>query len=192
MNPLGRMVNNYLMKMALPLGIWFIIEYLLRNAAARNVLLSFITTPMMIVTPVALWFIIRQLRRQFLDNRIAGFQAWTFGTQLMFFAGLIEALFIYIYNEFLYPGNLAEVQQAMIAQYEEAAASLRSLGSLPSILQPMQEAVDALREAPVASPIETAISQLSTDIFYGMLLMIPIALIVRKKGEKQETEEFEG
>ena len=188
MNLLGRMVNNYLMKMALPMGIWFIIEYLLRNAAARNVLLSFITTPMLIVTPVALWYILRQLRRRFLDDRITGFQAWTFGTQLMFFAGLIEALFIYIYNEFLYPGNLAEVQQAMIAQYEEAANSLRTMGSFPSMLQPIQEAIDTMREMPVSSPIETAISQLSTDIFYGMLLMIPISLIVRKKGEKSASE----
>ncbi len=181
MNPLGRMVNNYLMKMALPMGIWFIIEYLLKNAAARNVLLSFITTPMMIVTPIALWYILRRLRRQFLDDHMMGFQAWTFGTQLMFFAGLLEALFIYIFNEFLYPGNLAEVQEAMIMQYEEATTALRSMGSLTSILQPMEETLDAMREMPVASPIETAISQLSTDIFYGMILMIPIALIVRKK-----------
>lgn len=185
MNLLGRMVNNYLMKMALPMGIWFIIEYLLRNAAARNVLLSFITTPMMIVTPIALWYILRRLRRQFLDDHIMGFQAWTFGTQLMFFAGLIEALFIYIFNEFLYPGNLAEVQEAMIRQYEEAATALRTMGSFPNLLQPMQEAVDTMREMPISSPIETAISQLSTDIFYGMILMIPIALIVRKKKEQE-------
>lgn len=184
MNPLGRLVNNFLMKMALPLGIWFVIEYLLRNAAARNVLLSFITTPIMVVTPIALWFILRQLRRNILSDRLSWFQAWTFGTQVMFFAGLIEALFIYIYNEFLYPTNLAEVQQAMIQQYEEAAASLRALGSLPSLLGPMQETLEAMKEMPVSSPIETAISQLSTDIFYGMILMIPIAFIVRKKGEE--------
>ncbi len=185
MNPLGRMVNNYLMKMALPLGGWFIIEYLMRNAAAKNVLLSFITTPMMIVTPIALWFIIRQLRRSILGNQMMGFQAWTFGTQLMFFAGLLEALFIYLYNEFLFPTNLTEVQQAMILQYEEAAASLRTIGAFPSMLQPMQEMIDTLKETPVSSPIETAISQLSTDIFYGMLLMIPIALIVRKKRQEE-------
>lgn len=181
MNQLGRLVNNYLMKMALPLGVWFIAEYLLRNAAARNVMLGLISTPMMIMTPIALWYILRRLRRQLLGDRILGFQAWTFGTQLMFFAGLIEALFIYIYNEFIAPGNLEEVQQAMIAQYEELATSLRTMG-VSSMQQTLQETIDAMREMPLTSPIEAAISQLSTNIFYGMLLMIPISFIVRKKG----------
>ena len=189
MNLLGRMINNYLMKMALPMGVWFIIEYMLRNAAAHNVLLGLISTPMMIVTPIALWYIIRNLRRQFLDDRIAGFQAWTFGTQLMFFAGLIEALFIYIYNEFIFPGNLAEIQQALIAQYEDAAASIRSLGVMTNMLGTLEETIEAMKQMPVSSPIETAISQLSTDIFYGMILMIPIALIVRKKANPENNEE---
>lgn len=188
MNLLGRMINNYLMKMALPMGVWFIIEYMLRNAAAHNVMLGLISTPMMIVTPIALWYIIRNLRRQFLDDRIAGFQAWTFGTQLMFFAGLIEALFIYIYNEFLFPGNLAEIQQALIAQYEDAAASIRSLSVMTSMLGTLEETIEAMKQMPVSSPIETAISQLSTDIFYGMILMIPIALIVRKKANPESNE----
>lgn len=188
MNLLGRMINNYLMKMALPMGVWFIIEYMLRNAAAHNVMLGLISTPMMIVTPIALWYIIRNLRRQFLDDRIAGFQAWTFGTQLMFFAGLIEALFIYIYNEFIFPGNLAEIQQALIAQYEDAAASIRSLGVMTSMLGTLEETIEAMKQMPVSSPIETAISQLSTDIFYGMILMIPIALIVRKKANPESNE----
>lgn len=185
MNQLGRMVNNYLMKMALPLGAWFIIEYLLRNAAARNVLLSFVTTPMMVVTPIALWYIIKRLRFTLLSDRMTWFQAWTFGTQVMFFGGLIEALFIYIYNEYVFPGNLMELQQATIAQYEEAAASLRAMGSFPSILQPMQEAIDAMKELPVSSAIETAISQLSTDIFLGMLMMAVLAFFLRKKPEAQ-------
>lgn len=188
MNLLGRMINNYLMKMALPMGVWFIIEYMLRNAAAHNVMLGLISTPMMIVTPIALWYIIRNLRRQFLDDRIAGFQAWTFGTQLMFFAGLIEALFIYIYNEFIFPGNLAEIQHALIAQYEDAAASIRSLGVMTNMLGTLEETIEAMKQMPVSSPIETAISQLSTDIFYGMILMIPIALIVRKKANPESNE----
>ena len=189
MNLLGRMVNNYLMKMALPMGVWFIIEYLMRNAAAHNVMLGLISTPMMIVTPIALWYIIRNLRRQILDDHISGFQAWTFGTQLMFFAGLIEALFIYIYNEFIFPGNLIEIQQAIIVQYEDAAASMHSMGVMTGLLSTLEETIEAMKEMPVSSPIETAISQLSTDIFYGMILMAPISLIVRKKAGTEVNEE---
>lgn len=184
-NPIGRLVNNYLMMMALPLGIWFVAEYLLRCAAMRNIYLSFVTTPLMVVTPIALWYILRRLRRQILDDKISWFQAWTFGTQLMFFAGLIEALFIYIYNEFLFPTNLAEMQASLIAQYEESLETLRTAGAFSSMIAPMEDAIDVMREAPIASAIETAITQLSSDIFQGMLLMSVIAFIVRR------TETFE-
>ena len=188
MNPTGRLVNNYLMKMALPLGIWFIVEYVLRCAATRNVLLSLVTTPMIIVTPIAVWYILRQLRRRLLEDRMSWFQAWTFGTQLMFYAGLLEALFVYIYNEFLYPNNLAEMQAAVITQYEESMATLRSAGAFSSMLSSIEDAIDIMREAPIASAIETAITQLSSDIFQGMLLMAVIAFIVRKREELEDID----
>lgn len=187
-NQTGRLVNNYLMMMALPLGLWFIVEYLMKCAAMRNIYLSLVTTPLMVVTPIALWYILRRLRRQILDDKISWFQAWTFGTQLMFFAGLIEALFIYIYNEFLFPNNLAEIQASMIAQYEESFETLRSAGAFSSMLSSIEDAIDIMREAPIASAIETAITQLSSDIFQGMLLMAVIAFIVRKREELEDID----
>lgn len=180
-NPLGKLVNEYLMKMALPLGIFFIVEYLVRNAAATHVLLGLLTYPMMMVTPVALWWILRRLRQRVLSNMMLGIQAWSFGVQLMFFAGLIEALFIYVFNQFLYPTNQMEVQQAAIAQYDEAYHLIKGMGGMQQLLPYLEETLKTLKEAPVPSAIDTAISALSNDIFIGMFLMIPILFIVRRK-----------
>lgn len=175
------MVNNYLMLMALPLAGWFIVEYLVKNASTSNIMLSFFTLPMMAVTPIALWWIIRRLRREYLYDSILGIQAWSFGVQLMFYAGLIEALFIYVYNEFLVPGNIARVQQAAIAQYESAYTTLETLGGYEKWMPKFQETIEQMKELPVTSPIETAISTLSNDVFFAIILMIPIALIVRRR-----------
>ncbi len=180
-NPLGKLVNEFLMKWALPLGLFFIVEYWVRNASATNVLLGLFTFPMMLVTPVALWWLLRKLRRTVLSDMMLGIQAWSFGVQLMFFAGLIESLFIYVYNQFLFPANLYEVQQATIAQYEEVYAMFQSLGTMQAYLPTLQQAIDLLKEAPVSSAIETAITSLSNEIFIGMILMVPIAFIVRKR-----------
>jgi len=182
-NPYARMVNDYLMKMALPLGIWFIVLYLLRNLAASHVTLVLVTTPLALVTPIALWWILRRLREQ-LGGYMMGFQLWVFGVQLMFFAGLIEGLFIYVYNEFLKPGNLVRVQEAAIRQYEDVIGTLKPTGQYDSWLQVFQEQLDALKEAPLLSPIETAVSTLSQDMFIGMILMIPIALILRRMPQR--------
>ena len=182
-NPLGKLVNEYLMKMALPLGGFFIVEYLVRNAATTNVLMGLLVYPMMIVTPVALWWILKNLRQKLLSNMMLGIQAWSFGTQLMFFAGLIEAMFIYVYNQFLAPTNLLEVQQAAIVQYEEAYNLIKGMGTMKQLEPYLLDSLQTMRESSVPSAIEAAISALSSDIFIGMFLMIPIAFIVRKKPE---------
>lgn len=178
-NPVARMVNDYLMKMALPLGLWFIALNLLRYAATSSVVISMIATPLILVTPVALWKCIKGLRQE-LGGFILGIQAWIYGVQLMFFAGLIEGLFIYIYNQFIRPGNLARVFQASIQQYENVLTTLKSLGGYESWIPKFEETLEKMKVEPVLTPIESAISTLSNDMFFGMILMIPIALIVRR------------
>ena len=184
-NPKGVAINQYLMKIALPLGCYFIIEYLIRNFSANNLFLVLLNIPMMFVTLILLYIIIKRLRDTLLDGKIAGFFAWTFGVQLMFFAGLIEAAFIYIYNEFIKPTNLITVHDQFIAQYEELLATVQSMpntsGLSSSMINMTQESIELFKQTPVSSAIETAITMLSNDIFYGMILMMFIAPIVRKK-----------
>lgn len=179
------MVNDYLMKMALPLGLWFIALNLLRYAATSSVAISMVATPLTLVTPVALWWIVKRLRYK-LGGYIMGFQAWIYGVQLMFFAGLIEGLFIYVYNQYVRPGNLIRINETAVAQYESVLATLKSLGGYESWIPKFEETLDQIKAAPVLSPIETAISTLSNDMFFGMILMIPIALIIRRMPKVQQ------
>ena len=111
--------------------------------------------------------------------------AWTFGTQLMLFAGLIEAAFIYIFNEFIVPTNLVEVQNQLIAQYENVLKLVEETPNNSALVASastmMNDTIQMLKEAPVSTAIEAAMSMLSNDIFYGMFMMAFIAPIIRKK-----------
>ncbi len=180
-NPLGILVNNYLMKMALPLALWFIVEYMLRNAAVTHLGLSFVLVPMMLVTPFAVFHILRRLRRSVLCDMMLGIHAWTFGVQLAFFAGLIEALFIYVYNQFLFPGAIAENVQQTITAYEQMMAQLEEVGAGSTIATSFGSIVEQLKTAPIPSSIETAISALSNEILSATFYMIPVAFCLRKK-----------
>jgi hypothetical protein len=184
MNPLATMVNNYLMKMAVPLAAWFIVEYLIKNAVYSNMLLSFLVIPMMLVTPFLIGWMLRKLRRDYLYDTLLGIQAWSFGVQLMFYASLIESLFIYVFNEFIKPGNLHVVQKAVIEQYENVQKTLLASSSFEKYATKFQETIDALKEAPVLTPIETAITSLTNNLFIGIIIMIPIAMIVRKRPQQ--------
>jgi len=189
-NPKGVEVNQFLMKAALPLGGYFIFEYIIRNLSASHMLLGLLNIPMMIVTVVLVYFIIKTMRNKCLDGYIAGFYAWTFGVQLMFFAGLIEAAFIYIFNEFLFPTNLVTVRDQLLVQYEDVLASVKSLSNgsefVGSMSSMMEETIEALKKTPVASAIETAITMLSNDIFYGMIMMLFIAPIIKKHRQEND------
>lgn len=180
-NPLGVLVNNYIMKMALPLAVWFIAEYLLRYASTGNMMLSMVIVPMMLITPFAIFRILRNLRRNVLSDMMLGIQAWTFGVQMAFFAGLLEAMFIYVYNQFLYPNAIAENIQQTITMYEQLTAQLKEAGAYSSFWGQFDEIIEQLKKAPLPSAIETAISALSNEITMAMLYMIPVALFLRKK-----------
>ena len=180
-SPLGRMVNNYLMKMALPLAGWFIIEYMLHNLGTTPFIVSIISTPLMILTPVLVGYILLKLRRTLLSDMMLGLQVWTFGVQMVFFAGLIEALFIYVFNQFISPTNIADTLQAIIELLEKFYTMAQQVeGSNPQLTM-IQEMIDTYRQAPIPSAIDTAISSLSSEIMMAMFYMIPVALIVRKK-----------
>lgn len=184
-----RTINNYLMRLALPLAVWFIVEYMERIAATHNLMLQLLTLPMMCATPFLAWYIIKQLRDRVMGGVISGLEAWTFGTQLFFFAGLIEAMFIYLYNEYMSSNNLFEMQQALIAQYEEVTTLLsetQSGGFAGQYSQMMKDTVEVLKEAPIPSAIEAAVNQLSSTLFQGLFLMIPLSLILRHKNKRTE------
>lgn len=175
------MVNNYMMKMALPLAVWFIAEYLLRNAAVSHIGLGFLLMPMMLITPYAMYRIMRRLRQTVLSDMMLGIQAWTFGIQMAFFAGLVEALFIYVYHQFLFPTSIADNVQATIAMYEQMTQQLKEAGTSSSLWDSFAQAIEQIKEAPLPTAIETAISTLSNEILLAMFYMIPVALSVRKK-----------
>lgn len=182
-NPIGQAVTQYLTQWALPLGVWFIVEYLARNYAVYNLLLNLLTLPMMLVTAVAVFILVRRLRNTIMpEGKILGVQAWTFGIQLIFFAGLLEALFIWIFNAYLVPDNQQAVHEAMLKQLSETSQAAQATGLNTGFIgQMLQESADVLEQQPIPSAIEAAMSALSNDLFAGMFLMIPISLMVRKK-----------
>lgn len=186
---LATQVMQYLMKTALFLGLFFVVEYVFRVYAARNILLALLNIPLMLITPIALYMLIKKLRDQVLDGYIMGMQAWMYGVQLMFFAGLIEALFIYVYNEFIDPANLYNTKQLLIQQYEESLTALEQMESGKTFIQSLNinldETLAQLKQMPVSTAIESAVDMLSSTMTTGMFLMLLIAPILKRKPSNQ-------
>lgn len=169
------------------LGFWFIVEYLVLVLSTEHIYLNLIRVPMLFATPLLLTLLSLKFRKIIFQvtgqNKIMFLQLFIFGIQAMFFGGLLEAFLIFAYNSWLFPTNLYDMRQALIAQYTEVGQMLQTTGSAlgSEFVQTFNEARDLLKEAPLERPIDAALSALSNDVFYGMCLMVVIALILRKK-----------
>ena len=179
-------INNFLMRAALPLGFFFIFEYMLTVWSSGNIFLGVLRLPLLLGTPVLLFITMRTLRDKVMGGTIGGFQAWVFGVQMMLFAALVEAAWIYVYNQVIAPDNLYDMQTAAIDQYEQSVAMLSQSSQFQPLLQRMNGMVAELKDAPVPTAIEAAVQMVSNDLFIAILLMIPISLIIKRQQNTQQ------
>ena len=178
-----------MMRLAMPLGLWFVVEYFVTVLSTRYITLAIIRTPMMISTPVLLFIILRKLRdTYFPDDTFSRFRCWYYGVQTMFFAGMIEAVGVVIYNKWIAPDNLAEMQRAMTAQYQEVVsmfeANALATNQFPTLLDTVKQMQQAIAEAPVGTALEAAVNLLSSDIMYGMMWSLIFCFILHRKGKQ--------
>lgn len=168
-------VSQYLMKAALGLSLFFIIEYCLSMYALTHLLWAVVVVLLKCVTPVALYMILRRLRPQLPDGYMPGLMAWAYGVRIMLFAALPEAAFIYLYNQFLCPDALHQTMLQMTSQLEQLQAVVGTQNLA-------DETIDLYRSASLPTAIESAVNMLSQDVMCGIFLMLIIAPIVRSRG----------
>ncbi|MBP5214401.1 MAG: DUF4199 domain-containing protein [Bacteroidales bacterium] len=190
-NNKGAIALQLIMRAGFLLGLYFMLEYVVTVWSTQYILLSLVHVPMMLLTVVLLFLLLRPLRILFADEGLSTLRAWTYGVQLMFFAGLLEALFVYVYNDWLYPDNLSEMHRAMIEQYRQAVDMMQAAKadqSMPSLMQTLHDSRKVIEEAPVQKPIEAAMSALSNDITYAVFWMIPLGFILRTKPQQTQNQ----
>ena len=181
--------RQYMMKVALPLGIWFYIEYLLMIQAVHSPIVGMIRMPLMALLPILLYWIVKTMRKRFFEGvRFHIFHGWFFCVNVMFFAGLIDAFGVLIYNKYISPDNLAALQEAALAQLQSTQALLEQNKELTQgfgakIMSIFNESATTLKETPIPSAAEAALKQLSDDVFSGMFWGVPLGFLLRRKVE---------
>ena len=181
--------RQYMMKVALPLGIWFYIEYMLLIQSFFSPAVTILRVPLMATLPLLLYWIVRTMRKRFFDGvRFHTFHGWFFCVNIMFFAGLIDAFGVLIYNKYISPDNLITIHNAAVAQFRDIQSFLGSSPEMkqgfgPKLLSFFNENAKVLEETPIPTAVEAALKQLSDDIFSGMFWGVPLGLLLRRKIE---------
>ena len=95
---------------------------------------------------------------------ISFFHAWRFGTMLYFFAALIVSLEYFVFYQFIAPPDFVA----------------NAIGQLTTVLKDSQvssEMIDSLSKICI-SPIHMAIQGIFNNVFYGIILSIPVAALL--------------
>lgn len=165
------------MTYGLALGIFWMIKFIFFILGISNPLFIKIFTVLTIAVPFLAYYFTKKYRDEKLGGQISFFHAWRFGMMLYFFAALVVSLehfviFQYVVQHDFYEKFLTTLVD-MMKQSEMNTSTIQSIAKMST-----------------PSPIHIAVQNIFNNMFYGILLSLPVAILLRRKNKTvEETEE---
>ena len=154
------------MSYGLAMGIYWVIKYLFLIFGYSIPSLIFIYEGLSLAVPFIAYYLTKRYRQD-IGGNISFFHAWRFGIMLYFFAALIVSVEHFIFFQFIAPPDfLSNTMEQAIAVLKKAHCN--------------GEMIEAISRTNL-TPIHMAIQGIFNNIFYGILLSIPVAALVCRK-----------
>lgn len=149
------------MSYGLAMGIYWVIKYLFLIFGYSIPSLIFIYESLAV--PFIAYYLTKRYRQD-IGGSISFFHAWRFGIMLYFFAALIVSIEHFIFFQFIAPPDFLSntITQAIVA--------LKNAGFNSEVIETISRTN--------FTPIHMAIQQIFNNIFYGIILSIPVAALV--------------
>lgn len=154
------------MSYGLAMGMYWVVKYVFFILGNSRPTLMFLYELMSVAVPFLAYYWTRCYRKD-IGGSISFGHAWQFGVLLYFFAALIVSLEHYVFYQYIAsPDYLANAM-------EQAKVLLKAADAKDEML----EAVDQVR----LTPVHMAIQGIFINVFYGIVLSIPVAVLVCRK-----------
>ena len=137
-----------------------------------NPLLAMVSVMLIVVSPFYAANRLRHFRDYARDGLISFLRGYAYMILIFFYAGLLLAVVLFVYFNFIDQGYLISKFTEMMAT-EESRQALSMYG----LTNQMDE---ALKEIATLRPIDFAVNMLTINITTGLLLGIPVAAIMQK------------
>lgn len=177
-SPMKNIVNGAMMY-GTWMGIYWMLKFMLVPLMFTVPLASLLFLGLTAAVPFVGYFFVRHFRERYcLEGRIAFVQAWMFTLLMYAFAALLASVVHYVYFAYVDGG-------ALLGTYVE---QLDLLGQLqPELAEAVAEYKKAAELLVAMSPIDLTVQMIVNNLFYGMILALPTALVAsmwRRKREK--------
>lgn len=151
------------------LGIFWIVKYLFYMFSLRFSFLVVIYWGMSLVVPYLAYLLTKRYRED-LGGMISFGQAWCFGVLIYLFAAILVSIMHYLFYRFVAPPDFLT---SAVTQTIESLKQMQVDSKVISSIEAMN-----------FSPIHMALQGIINNIFYGIVLSIPVAALVSRKDSR--------
>lgn len=148
------------------LGIFWIVKYIFYMFSMRFSYLVVIYWGMSLVVPYLAYLLTKRYRED-LGGVISFSQAWRFGVLIYLFAAMLVSVMHYVFYRFVAPPDfLSSAVEQTIASLKQMQVDSKVISSIESMN---------------FSPIHMALQGILNNIFYGIILSLPVATLVCRR-----------
>lgn len=155
------------------MGLLWAFKFMLFPLGLRIPFLQLLFIVLTLGVPVLGYVFAKKFRDKYCDGTVTFSRAFLFTTFMYLFSSMFVAVVHYIYFRYIDGGFVFDTYQTMLNQFKETAGA-----ELMTSIQQFEEAIDMLSGY---TPLELTFQLISQNMFYGMLMAIPIALLVMRK-----------
>ena len=148
------------------LGIFWIVKYIFYMFSMRFSYLVVIYWEMSLVVPYLAYLLTKRYRED-LGGVISFSQAWRFGVLIYLFAAMLVSIMHYVFYRFVAPPDF------LSSAVEQTIASLKQMQVDSKVISSI--------ETMNFSPIHMALQGILNNIFYGIILSLPVAALVCRR-----------
>lgn len=148
------------------LGIFWIVKYIFYMFSMRFSYLVVIYWGMSLVVPYLAYLLTKRYRED-LGGVISFSQTWRFGVLIYLFAAMLVSVMHYVFYRFVAPPDfLSSAVEQTIASLKQMQVDSKVISSIESMN---------------FSPIHMALQGILNNIFYGIILSLPVAALVCRR-----------
>lgn len=163
------------------MGVFWIMKFCLVPFAVTSIFPMFLFVALTLCVPFMGYYYTRLYRDKVLGGSIGFGQAWMFGCGLYIFASLLTAVAHYVYFAFLDNGYIIDTYTASLNSFKA-----EQIPGTESYIEQIRQALEVLGSM---SAIDLVLQLFSNNIFYGIILSLITALIVKKKTPETQINE---
>lgn len=168
-------MQRYAMLYGTYLGVFWILGAIFFPLGLNNPLLFLLFIVFVLSGPFIAFRYVRRYRNSVCEGRISFFHAWSFTVLMYMFAALLSAAAHYLYFRFIDRGYIVDTYSRLMDNF---FAQNTVVGGISLYQEQMEQ---ALSQFSMLTPIELTMQLFSNNVFWGILLGLPTALLVMKR-----------